>query len=98
MKNWLLRILMVLIIIIVAFLSRIVGNSDTIVAGWANSYGYFFYCPYNNYLYKGPNVPEQFRNYPNKRFPYPYRSMLEQYPCPCNTTGINLLLKEQDKQ
>jgi hypothetical protein len=99
MKGRVLPVLLILGIIIIASLSRIVGSSNSVVAQILDNYGYkFFYCPYNNYLYKGPNVPYQFRNYPTMRFPYPTRYPLpEQYPCPCNTPAVNLLLQDQDR-
>ena len=99
MKGRVFPILLILGIIIIASLSRIVGSSNSVVAQIWSNYGYnFFYCPYNNYLYKGADVPAQFHNYATMRYPYPTRYPFpEQYPCPCNTPAVNMLLQDQDK-
>jgi hypothetical protein len=99
MKSRLLSIVLLFVIIGVVILSRLIANSDFVYAQIAQTSAYkFFYCPYNNYLYKGPNAPTPpypYRNYPSIRIPYPSRYPLpQQYPCPCNTPAINLLLED----
>jgi hypothetical protein len=92
-------ILLVIVIVFAAILSRFIGSSDYIFAETRSISGYkSFYCPYNNYLYKGPGAPKPpypYRTYPTIRIPYPY-PLPKQYPCPCNTPAINMLLNDVD--
>ena len=81
MKTRFSPILLILVIIAAAILSRFIGDSDYLFAQstvvWP--YGYkFFYCPYNRAPYTNPNSPYRIAyTDPNMRFPYPYA-----YPLP----------------
>ena len=88
-------ILLIFAIIVVAFLSRLIGNSEYIFAQTNTMLSYkFSYCPYNRAPYTNPNGP--YRNAytsPNRRFPYPYAYPLpHQYPCPPADPAVNKLL------
>jgi hypothetical protein len=93
-------ILLILVIIAAAILSRFVGNSDYLYAESSNVYGYaykFFFCPYNKPPYTNPNYPYPYvyRGYPTIRVPTPYAYPLpKQYPCPCSVPAIDPLLLE----
>jgi hypothetical protein len=92
-------ILVILVIIAAAILSRFVGDSDYLFAQSSGGYGYvaqFSYCPYNRAPYTDPNSPYRTPyTSPNRRFPYPYAYPLpKQYPCPCTTPAITPLLED----
>jgi hypothetical protein len=93
MKPRLTLILIILAIILTGILSRLMGNSDYILAQTNNLAYKFFYCPYNREPYTNPNYPYQ--GYPAIRLPYPYQYPLPQlYPCPCTTPPVDLLLQD----
>ena len=102
MKTRFTPILVILVIIAAAILSRFVGDSDYLFAQSSGGYGYgsaykFFYCPYNKAPYTNPNSPYRTAyTAPNRRFPYPYAYPLpKQYPCPCTTPAIDSLLLDE---
>lgn len=93
MKTRFTPILLVLVIIVAAILSRFIGDSDYIMAQTSNLTAYkFFYCPYNKAPYRGnPLYP----GYPTIRYPYPFPYPPGQYPypaCPCTTPAVDSLL------
>jgi hypothetical protein len=93
-------ILMILVIIAAAMLSRFVGDSDYLLAQTSGGYGYkFFYCPYNKAPYTNPNSPYRTAyTDPNRRFPSPYKVYLpKQYPCPCTTPAIGGVLQDDER-
>jgi hypothetical protein len=80
-------ILLILIIVIAAILSRFIGSSDYLFAQSSSVYGYaykFFYCPYNKLPFTSPNYPyrDLYRGYPTMRFPSPYKVYYYTYPPP----------------
>jgi hypothetical protein len=93
MKARLTSVLLILAIIVTALLTRIMGNSDYILAHATNFAYKFFYCPYNRAPFNSHNYPYNvlYRGYPSMRFPYPYQYPLpKQYPCPCNVPPLLL--------
>jgi hypothetical protein len=94
-------ILVILVIIAAAILSRVIGDSDYLFAQSNGGYGYrFSYCPYNRAPYTNPNSPYRTAyTAPNRRFPYPYAYPLpKQYPCPCTNPAIDPLLLDRENQ
>jgi hypothetical protein len=93
-------ILLILVIIAAAILSRFIGNSDYLFAQSSGVYGYaykFFFCPYNKKPYT--TYPNLYPGYPNMRFPYPYAYPLPKlYPCPCAVPAIDPLLLDKSGQ
>jgi hypothetical protein len=89
-------ILVILVIIAAAILSRFIGDSDYLFAQSNGGYS-FFYCPYNKAPYTNPNSPYRTAyTAPNRRFPYPSAYPLpKQYPCPCTTPAIDSLLLDR---
>ena len=100
MKTRFTLILLILVIIAAAILSRFVGGSDYLFAQSNGVYGYaykFFYCPYNKKPYT--TYPNLYPGYPSKRFPYPSAYPYpKQYPCPCTVPGIDSLLLDEYSQ
>ena len=98
MKTRFTPILLILVIIVAAILSRFIGDSNYILAATNGSSAYrFFYCPYNKLPYTSPNFP--YPGLPAIRLPYPTDApWLKQYPCPCTSPGINEVLLDSDEQ
>ena len=98
MKTRFSPILVIMIIIAAAILSRFIGDSDYLFAqtngGYGSAYSFFF-CPYNKKPYT--TYPTLYPGYPTMRFPYPYSYPLPKlYPCPCTTPALDPLLQEQN--
>ena len=96
-------ILVILVIIAAAILSRVVGASDYLQAQSSGIYSYayqFFFCPYNRAPYTDPTSPYRTAyTAPNRRFPYPYAYPLpKQYPCPCTTPAVDSLILGSGQQ
>jgi hypothetical protein len=95
MKSLFNYILLILVVIVAAILSRFIGNSDYLLAQSSGGNPYRFYCPYNKLPYTSPTFPYKGSQFdPAKRvpfsnnFPYP-----KQYPpCPCIDPAIDSLL------
>ena len=92
MKTRFTPILLILVIIAAAILSRFIGDSDYLLAASNSISTYrYYYCPYNKKPFT--TYPYLYPGYPTKRYPYPYAYPLpKQYPCPCTIPAINPLL------
>lgn len=89
-------ILLILVIVAAAILSRFIGGSDYILAATSSVQGYayrFVFCPYNKKPYT--IYPKLYPGYPGKRFPYPYAYPFpKQYPCPCVVPALEPLSQD----
>jgi hypothetical protein len=97
-KTRLIPILLILVIVAAAILSRFIGGSDYLLAQSNGGYLYkFFYCPYNKKPYTV--YPNLYPGYPTMRVQTPYAYPLpKQYPCPCTVPAIDPLLLENRAQ
>ncbi len=99
MKRLLNYLMLIMFIFVAAVFSRLISSSDFVLPSEVLAYitgkSYYYYCPYNNYVYRKAPYNQYPYRYPWRAYSSPYSFYKQMYPCPtCNSPLLELLINQ----